>query len=219
MTDDEKQLEADTDTDTDTEADVEESAVEEAEADDAELAEAEIEIEETQAEPVAALPAQDSKLLRVAVLGVLPFLVVVLALGAAFLKWQGDSVRRADAARTESMQAARDIVADILSYQPDKIDQQLGSARDLLTGDFQKTYAALTTDVVIPGAKQQQISAVATAPAAASVSATPDHAVVLVFVNQTVTVGQGAPSNTTSSVRVTLDKVGDRWLISEFEPV
>jgi Mce-associated membrane protein len=72
---------------------------------------------------------------------------------------------------------------------------------------------------VIPGAKQKQISAVATVPAMASVSADPRHAVVLVFVNQTVVVGQDAPTDTASSVRVTLDKVGDRWLISKFDPV
>ena len=45
--------------------------------------------------------------------------------------------------------------------------------------------------MVIPGAKEKQISAVATVPAAASVSAEPNHAVVLVFVNQTVVVGTG----------------------------
>ena len=40
----------------------------------------------------------------------------------------------------------------------------------------------------------------------------------LVFVNQTVIVGNDAPTVTASSVRVTLDKVGDRWLISKFDP-
>jgi Mce-associated membrane protein len=75
------------------------------------------------------------------------------------------------------------------------------------------------SDVVIPGAKQKQISAVATVAAVASASAEPNHAVVLVFVNQTVAVGQDAPTDTASSVRVTLDKVGDRWLISKFDPV
>ena len=73
--------------------------------------------------------------------------------------------------------------------------------------------------MVIPGAKEKGIAAVATVPAAASVSATPQKAVVLVFVNQTVTVGQDAPTDTNSSVRVTLEKVGNRWLISEFDPV
>jgi Mce-associated membrane protein len=43
--------------------------------------------------------------------------------------------------------------------------------------------------------------------------------VVLVFVNQTVSVGNGVPTDTASSVRITLDRVGDRWLISKFDPV
>jgi Mce-associated membrane protein len=34
-----------------------------------------------------------------------------------------------------------------------------------------------------------------------------------------VTVGTGAPTDTASSVKVTLDKIGDRWLISDFQPV
>ena len=73
--------------------------------------------------------------------------------------------------------------------------------------------------MVIPGAREKQISAVASVPAAASVSATATEAVVLVFVNQTVIVGQDAPTDTASSVRVTLEKVGDSWLISKFDPV
>ena len=67
--------------------------------------------------------------------------------------------------------------------------------------------------------QQKQISATATVPAAASVSATENHSVVLIFVNQTVIVGHDAPSDTASTVRVTLDRVGGRWLISGFEPI
>lgn len=73
--------------------------------------------------------------------------------------------------------------------------------------------------MVIPGAKKDHISAIATVPAAASVSATPNHAVTLVFVDQTVTVGNDAPTDTASTVRVTLDKVGGHWLISGFDPI
>lgn len=59
----------------------------------------------------------------------------------------------------------------------------------------------------------------ATVPAAASVSATGEHAIVLLFVNQTIIVSQDPPTSTASSVRVTLDKVDGRWLISRFDPV
>ena len=128
-------------------------------------------------------------------------------------------MRDADTARIESVQAARDSTIAMLSYRPDTVDQQLGAARNLLTGSFSDSYDALVHDVVIPGAKQRQISAVATVPAVASVSASSNHAVTLVFVNQTVIVGNSAPTSTASTVRVTLDKVGNRWLISAFDPV
>ena len=156
---------------------------------------------------------------RVFAFGVLPALALLLALSAGYLKWMDNSVRDNERARDESVQAAKDSTIALLSYKPDTVEQQLGAARDLLTGDFRDSYTSLTNDVVIPGAKQKQISAVATVPAVASVSADPRHAVALVFVNQTVIVGQDAPTDTASSVRVTLDKVGNRWLISKFDPV
>lgn len=161
---------------------------------------------------------------RVFAYGVLPALALLLALGAGYLKWQDDSTRVDDINSVNSpahqaMQAAKDSTIALLSYKPDTVEQQLTAARDLLTSDFRDQYTSLTNDVVIPGAKQKQISAVATVPATALVSADPRHAVVLVFVNQTVVVGQDAPTDTASSVRVTLDKTGDRWLIAKFDPV
>jgi Mce-associated membrane protein len=156
---------------------------------------------------------------RVLAFGVLPGLALLLGMAGGFLKWQDSSVRDAEVARVESIQAAKDGTIALLSYKPDTVEQQLGAARDLLTGDFRDSYTSLTHDVVIPGAKQKQISAVATVPAAASVSAAPNRSVVLVFVNQSAIVGTSAPTETASSVRVTLDKVGGRWLISRFDPV
>jgi Mce-associated membrane protein len=156
---------------------------------------------------------------RAIVFVVLPTLALLLASAAGFLKWQDGSARDAATARTESVRAATDSTIALLSYKPDTVEKDLDAARGRLTGTFLSAYTSLTHDVVIPGAKQKQISAVATVPAAASTSATGNHAVVLLFVNQTVIIGQDAPTNMASSVRVTLDKVGGRWLISQFDPV
>lgn len=156
---------------------------------------------------------------RVFAFGVLPAIALLLAAGAGYLKWVDNSARNAETARTESVQVAKDSTVAMLSYKPDTVEQQLNDARGLLTGEFQESYTGLINDVVIPGAKQKQISAVASVPAAASVSADPNKAVVLVFVNQTVVVGQDAPTDTASSVRVTLEKIDGRWLISAFDPV
>jgi Mce-associated membrane protein len=156
---------------------------------------------------------------RLVACAILPGLALMLAAGAGYLKWQADSARDATAAQAQSVAAATEDTIALLSYRPDTVDKDLPAACDRLTGTFRDSYSALIHDVVIPGAKQRQISVTATVPAAAAESATPDHAVVLVFVDQTTTMGSDAPTSTISSVKVTLDKIGGRWLISDFTPV
>ena len=155
----------------------------------------------------------------VLIYGLLPGLVLMSAIGCGYLKWRGATARTAAAAATRSVTAAVDSTVAILSYRPDTADKDLVAAGDRLTGPFRDAYTSLIHDVVIPGAKQKNITVVADVPAAASVSATPNHAVVLVFVNQAATVGDAPPTDSASSVRVTLDKVANRWLISDFTPV
>ncbi|WP_372494664.1 hypothetical protein [Mycobacterium colombiense] len=150
---------------------------------------------------------------------VLPGLAMVLATGAGYLKWQDSTARESQAAAAQSVAAATDSTIALLSYKPDTVEKDLGAARDRMTGQFKDAYTQLIHNVVIPGAKQKQISATATVPAVASVTASANHAVVLVFVDQTITVGNDTPTDTASSVRVTLDKLDGRWLIAHFDPV
>ena len=158
---------------------------------------------------------------RVAVLAlaVLPGMAVVLGVAAGVLQWQRVSDRRTAAAVGESVQAARTAAARILSYRADTVERDFAAARSDLTGPFLDSYTELVNTSVIPAARQRQISAVAEVVGAASVSAAPEHAVALVFVNQTTTAGSGASTIYPSTVRVTLDKIGGRWLVSGFDPV
>jgi Mce-associated membrane protein len=155
---------------------------------------------------------------RVVAYGVLPGFALLLALAAGYFKWVDDSGNDVARARTESVRVASEDAVALLSYKPDTVDRDLGAARERLTGEFKDAYTALTREVVIPGAKEKHISAAAKVNAAASVSATANHAVVLLFVNQTVTIGQGVPTDTQPVIRVTLDKVNGRWLVSRFDP-
>ena len=149
----------------------------------------------------------------------LPALALIIALGVAYLKWLDGTARESHTAAEASVRAASESTIAILSYKPETVDRDLKAAAERLTAGFRQQYTQLVNDVVAPGAKQQHIAAVATVPAAASVSATGKHAVVLVFVDQTTTIGNDAPTQTTSSVRVSLEKVDGRWLISQFDPV
>ncbi|QLL06247.1 hypothetical protein [Mycobacterium vicinigordonae] len=157
--------------------------------------------------------------MRMVGLTVLPIIAILLTLAAGYLKWQDGVARESDAARRQSVQAATESTIAMLTYQPDSVDKDLKAAGDRLTGKFRDSYRSLVDDVVIPGAREKKVTSVATVRAAAAVSATPNHAVTLVFVNQTIIIGNDAPTTTSSSVRVTLDKVGSRWLISDFTPI
>lgn len=156
---------------------------------------------------------------HVLVYGVVPGLALLLALAAGYLKWHDSSVRNADVARIQSVQAAKDSAVLLLSFRPDTVDKDVEAARGRLTGQFLDTYSQVTREVLIPHAKERHVSAAARVPAAASVSASESHAVVLVFVDQTVQVGSSPPADAASSVRVTLDKVGARWMISGWDPI
>lgn len=153
------------------------------------------------------------------VYAVLPLLIVVLAGVAGYLKWFDASGRDAQSVGVETVQVATESAIKMLSYQPDTVEADLNAARDRLTGSFKDSYTQLTNDVVIPGSKQKHISAVANVAAASSISATPNHAVVMLFVNQTTVVGDDPPTNTASVVKVTLDKQNRRWLVADLTPI
>jgi Mce-associated membrane protein len=169
-------------------------------------------------DPVAATPKSGREWSRTITFIILPMVALTLAVVAGFLKWEDGSLRASQVARVQSLQAAKDTTVALLSYQPDTAEKQLGAAEQLLTGSFKNDFHDLITKVVIPGSKQQRISTVATVPAAASVSASADGAVVLLYVNQSTMIGSTPPTDLQSTVRVTLDKVDGRWLISGFTP-
>ncbi|OBI91959.1 hypothetical protein [Mycobacterium asiaticum] len=200
-------------------SETEDTMVHDDEIADTEAAEIEDTVEDYEDDEVER-PGKQINWSRVFAFGVLPALALLLALTAGYFKWVAVSGTEAASARTESMRVASEDAVALLSYSPDSAEKDLGAARDRLTGEFKDSYTELTRKVVIPGAKEKRISAIAKVNAAASVSASASHAVVLLFVNQTVTIGDGGtPTDTQPVVRVVLKKVDGRWLVSHFDPV
>ncbi|MCT7368640.1 hypothetical protein [Mycolicibacterium llatzerense] len=180
------------------------------------------EVEVDAAETTDAAPAAERRRVgwaSVAVYGLLPAVVLALGGAAGYLQWKDVSLSQSDTAKKDSTKAATDATIALLSYKPETVEKDLEAAKKYMTGNFLNSYTSLTRDVVIPGSRQKKISAVATVPAAAWTKATPNHAVVMLFVDQTMIIGESAPTSTASSVRVTLDKVEGHWLISQFDPM
>lgn len=156
------------------------------------------------------------------VLGALAAATVTLGAVTGALQWQVHVHNDENTARVESLQAARETTAAILSYTADTVDKDLAARTGRLTGGFLDEYTTLMNTQVIPSAKQGNVTAAVQVPGAASVSVTGSRAVTLVFVDQSVTRAggeQAGPVRSAFSVRVTLDRVGERWLVSEFRPV
>lgn len=191
-----------------------EEAEKDAEADETEANEREA--DETAEEPAEPEPSRARR--RVGLPVVLGAIALVLALTCAVLRWLTVSEDQSATARDEAVQAAKEITAQMLSYETETVDQQLTAARDRMTGDFLGTYTAMINEV-IPAAHAQQIAAVAEVLRAGTVSVKPGTVELVLFVNQSVQVGNHMPQKTPSVARATMVKEGDRWLMSEYEPV
>ncbi|WP_395307958.1 hypothetical protein V4U86_21590 [Mycobacterium sp. AMU20-3851] len=144
---------------------------------------------------------------------------LLLTCGAGWLKHHDAQQRAELMAGPESVRAATESTIAMLSYSSDTVETDLLPVRDQLTGEFRDSFTTLVNDVVIPSAQEKKIRSTATVPAAASVSADSTHALVLVYVNQTTVIGDDPPTDTASSVKVTLEQINGRWLISDFAPI
>jgi Mce-associated membrane protein len=156
---------------------------------------------------------------RLVVFTVLPVVLLALTCGAAVVKYYHATAMASSQAQVESVAVARDVTQAMLTYEPNTVDRTLVDAATRLTGPFHEEYSKLIADVVIPGSKAKQITSLASVAGAGSVAANSSHAVVMVYVNQTVTIGSSTPTDTASVIRVTLDKLQDKWLVSKFEPI
>lgn len=151
-------------------------------------------------------------------------LVLAIAATVTLGGWQAVKGRELDnadsaAARQTVLDTVHSAVPKLLSYTPDNIEATLNAATSLLTGQFRDSYTNSVDSVVIPGAKQKNMTAVAQVPAAAVESLTTDKASMIVFINQQFTVPPAAPTTTASSVRVGLQKINGAWLIDALDPI
>ncbi|MGC4987970.1 h domain protein [Nocardia salmonicida] len=145
-------------------------------------------------------------------------LIAAIVLGVSgYQLWQQD---KTDQARSDAMTAAGRTVSAMFTYEPATVDTELPRAADNLTEQFRAEYLKLIEQAIAPGAKEKQLTVKATTQAEGVVSADPEHAVVLLYLNQ-LTTSKDSPDGATSGsrVRVTLDKSDNRWLVAQVTPV
>ncbi|MFI6103239.1 hypothetical protein [Streptomyces sp. NPDC051310] len=157
------------------------------------------------------------------VCAVLALLIVLGLVAAAVLALEYREGRAAERARAGAAEAARKAAPVVLSYDHRHLDRDFAAARAHLTGSFRDEYRRTTTSVVAPTARKYRGVVRATVvappgggePAVSVVSASPDRAVVLLFVNQVTTSTQvSGPRVDLNRVRMTLARTSGGWKVS-----
>jgi Mce-associated membrane protein len=140
---------------------------------------------------------------------------LVLAGLLGYEKWEAGQL----AETRRGAQAAADPAArDILSYDHRHLEQDFAKGRTHLTGQFAKDYDQTTSKGVAELAKTYKAVVRAEVMSSSVVSATRDRVVLLMFVNQVTTSTRvEGPKLDQNRVRLTLEKVDGRWLVSELD--
>lgn len=165
-------------------------------------------------------PAGGHSPLRIVPAAVAALLVLALAVGVGVLYYQHRQDVATEQARTDAVKAAGEQAVAMLSYDYNRVDDQMAAAADGLTGSFRDDYKKLADEVIAPGAKEKKLTVQVSVQGEAPVTVSPDDAVVLLYLNQVTTSADAPDAATTGSrVRMEMHKDGDRWLTARLTPI
>jgi Mce-associated membrane protein len=157
---------------------------------------------------------------RITIVSALAVLAASLWGACVYLYLQTTTTDRINTAQASAVNSANDLVPKILSYKFDSVDADLANGLAGTTADFKNQFATLSTQLIAPAAKNQNIVTTATVNGTSVISATADKVDLLVFIDQTTTSKDAAPPRLDGSrVRVTMSLVDSKWLISNLTPV
>lgn len=148
--------------------------------------------------------------------------VVILVAGVVITTITGlhyRDTKLAEDARGEALDAGTHTATMMFGYQPDNVAQQVEQTKTLLTGPAQKEYDEIVTNTnLVVAVKDQQVKSEVTIQEAGVVNATRDTALILIFMNQSVTKGgKDLVSIEASRLEYSMERSGDKWLVSNID--
>jgi Mce-associated membrane protein len=148
--------------------------------------------------------------------------VVVLVAGAVITTILGLNYRdaqAADDARDEALDAGKQTAALMFGYQPDNVEQNVDQTRKALSGAAQKQYNEIITEAnLVDEVRKQQVKSEVSIQEAGVVSADADKALILIFMNQSVTKnGKDLVSVEASRLQYSMERSGDKWLVTNID--
>ncbi|MGW6376430.1 hypothetical protein ACWFRB_10245 [Rhodococcus sp. NPDC055112] len=156
---------------------------------------------------------------RVAAAGAVLVLLASLLVTVA-LMWTNRTAAERDSARGEALAAAPERIEALLSYDVATVETDLDDAARGTTGTFAEGFRDFADNTVAPKSKSEGISTRARIAETGYLGGAADHVRLLAFIDQiTTSTRSPAPTSTSSRVIVTMERVGDEWLIAEMTPI
>ncbi|GAA2119118.1 hypothetical protein [Actinomadura alba] len=151
------------------------------------------------------------------ILAVLALVAAVLTAAVVSLGLERARLRSTDEASRQAVHAASQAARDLSSYDYRTLESDFRTATGQTTGKLRNEYAALAQQIRATAVQQQAISQTTVIKAGAE-SATTRQVTVLVFANRNATT-TASPNRLPESLRIrmTMVKVGDRWLASDLQ--
>ncbi|WP_084530950.1 hypothetical protein [Nocardia miyunensis] len=151
------------------------------------------------------------------VTGVLVLLLVAAVVCAAIFGWKLKARNDNEAAGQAAMAAAKDYAVALTSIDSAHIDADFSTVLNGATGQFKDMYSQSATQLK-PLLLQAKSVSKGNVVAASVQSASPDHAVVMLFVDAQITnVTNPDPRVDRNRILMTMDRVGGHWLASKVD--
>ena len=148
---------------------------------------------------------------------VLVLATLALVVAAAVLALEVREQQQVEQAREDALAVAEGSAVEVLSYDHRRLDEDVAEAERLSTGRFLEQYRAATRDLA-EQARAGSVVVTARVPSASVQTASADEVVVLLFVDQTTERADLAePRLDQNRVRLTVQRVGGRWLVAELD--
>ena len=148
--------------------------------------------------------------------------VVILVAGVVITTIAGLNYRDTKAtedARGEALAAGTHTAMVMFGYDPNNVAQQVEQAKTLVTGAAAKEYDQIITDSnLVVAVKDQQVKSEVTIQEAGVVTNTDDTALILIFMNQSVTKGgKDVVAINPSRLQYSMERSGDKWLVTNID--
>ncbi|MCZ4551982.1 hypothetical protein [Gordonia rubripertincta] len=125
----------------------------------------------------------------------------------------------AEDARGEALDAGKQTAAVMFGYQPDNVEQHVADTRKSLSGAAEQQYDEIIKESnLVAEVQKQQVKSEVSIQDAGVVSSTRDKALLLIFMNQSVTKGgKDLVSVNASRLQYSMERSGGEWKVTNID--